>query len=77
MYKRQPLGFTRRVGAAAFVAAGTVSPSLDAFSLADVRLTGGAGLRLLTFPKSDIFTRLDVGFSEDGPGVYVYVGEAF
>lgn len=72
-----PLGFTERVGAAAFVAAGTVSPSLDAFSLSDVRLTGGVGLRLLTFPKSDIFTRLDVGFSEDGPGVYFYVGEAF
>ena len=25
--------------------------------------TGGAGLRVLTFPKSDIFPRLDVGFT--------------
>ena len=78
-----PLGFTDRIGGAAFVAAGTVAPSLDALSLGEVRVTGGFGLRVLTFPTSDIFTRLDVGFSEDvalgrdGPSIYIYVGEAF
>jgi len=72
-----PLGFTNRIGAAVFVATGTVFPSLDAVSLRDVRVTGGAGLRVLTFPKSDIFTRVDLGLSEDGTGLYVYVGEAF
>lgn len=71
-----PLGFTRRLGAAVFLAAGGVSPSLDT-TLSSLRLSGGAGLRVLTFPKSDIYTRLDVGYSEDGPGFYVYVGEAF
>ena len=72
-----PLGFTDRLGAAVFVATGTVFPSLDAVARSDVKVTGGAGLRVLTFPKSDIFTRVDVGVTEEGTGVYVYVGEAF
>lgn len=72
-----PLGFTSRIGAAVFLASGGVYPSWDALSLSSFRVTGGAGLRVLTFPKSDIFTRLDVGLSEDGPGIYIYVGEAF
>lgn len=72
-----PLGFTDRIGAAAWVAAGTVAPSPGEIDLSEVRLTAGAGLRVLTFPRSDIFSRLDFGFSEDGMGVYLYVGEAF
>ena len=71
------LGFTDRIGAAMFLAAGTVAPSVADLSLSGVRVTGGGGLRFLTFPQSDIFTRLEVGISEDGPGVYLYVGEAF
>jgi len=72
-----PLGFTDRVGAAAWLAAGTVAPSIAALEPEGVRLTGGAGLRVLTFPRTDIFSRLDLGVSEDGVGVYLYVGEAF
>lgn len=72
-----PFGFTNRIGAAAFVAAGTVAPSIADLELAEMRITGGAGLRVLTFPKTDIYSRVDLGFSEDGLGVYVYVGEAF
>ena len=59
------------------LAAGTVAPSVADLSLSGDRVTGGAGLRFLTFPQSDIFTRLEVGISEDGPGLYLYVGEAF
>ena len=72
-----PLGFTHRIGAATWVAAGTVAPTLGDLSLAELRVTGGAGLRVLTFPGSDIYSRLDFGVSEDGLGIYVYVGEAF
>ncbi|MEL6344084.1 MAG: BamA/TamA family outer membrane protein [Myxococcota bacterium] len=72
-----PMSWTNRIGAAAFLAAGTVAPTISDLSLSEVRVTGGAGIRVLTFPKSDIFTRGDIGWSEDGPGFYIYVGEAF
>ena len=72
-----PLGFTDRLGGAVFFSAGTVWNEWSALEVGDVRLAGGAGLRVLTFPTSDIFTRLDVGLTEDGTGVYIYVGEAF
>ncbi len=72
-----PLGFTKRLGVAGFVASGVVYPSWAALSRARPIVTGGGGLRILTFPSSDIYTRVEVGFSEDGPGYYVYVGEAF
>jgi hypothetical protein len=72
-----PLGFTERLGLAGFVATGTVFPGWTELSGARPLLTGGGGLRVLTFPSSDIYTRFDVGWSEDGPGYYLYVGEAF
>ena len=62
---------------AAFVGSGTVYRSWATLWQARPLFTGGGGLRVLTFPASDIYTRLDVGFSEDGPGFYLYVGEAF
>ena len=72
-----PLGFTERLGLAAFVASGTVYPSWAELRNARPLVTAGGGLRILTFPASDIYTRVEWGFSEDGPGFYVYVGEAF
>jgi len=72
-----PLGFTERIGLAAFLATGTVYGSWAELGQARPLVTGGGGLRILTFPASDIYTRVEVGFSEDGPGFYVYVGEAF
>ncbi len=72
-----PLRFTNRIGAAAFIASGTVFPSWSELDEARALVTGGGGIRLLTFPSSDIYSRVEVGFSEDGPGYYVYVGEAF
>jgi len=65
-----PLGFTNRIGGSVFLASGTVAPSLGEFAASDLRVTGGFGLRVLTFPSSDIFSRLAVGFSADGPGFY-------
>ncbi len=72
-----PLGITERIGLAAFVATGTVYRSWSELSSARPLVTGGGGLRVLTFPSSDIYTRVEFGFSEDGPGFYLYVGEAF
>ncbi|MEM6929376.1 MAG: BamA/TamA family outer membrane protein, partial [Myxococcota bacterium] len=72
-----PLGFTERIGAAAFVATGTVFSRWAELGEARPLVTGGGGLRILTFPSSDIYTRVEFGFSEDGPGFYLYIGEAF
>lgn len=72
-----PLGFTERIGLAGFLASGTVYPSWQAFGEARPLVTAGGGVRVLTFPASDIYTRFDVGVSEDGLGYYLYVGEAF
>lgn len=72
-----PLGFTKRIGAAAFIATGTVYDRWADLGRARPLVTGGGGIRLLTFPSSDVYTRFEVGFSEDGPGFYLFVGEAF
>ena len=76
-YRWLPFPFSKRVGGAAFVSAGAVSPSLDMLSTRQIRLAGGAGLRYLIFPKKDIFVRLDAGFTREGVSFYIFTGEAF
>jgi hypothetical protein len=34
-------------------------------------------LRYLIFPEKDIFTRIDVALTREGPGFYFFIGEAF
>ncbi|WP_143959415.1 BamA/TamA family outer membrane protein [Litoribacter populi] len=72
-----PLGFTDRIGAAVFAGAGTVFPEFDISSLKKVVFSAGGGLRFLLFPKKDIYTRLDVAFTQEGTGFYIFIGEAF
>lgn len=72
-----PLGFTNRIGAVAFGGAGTVFNKQEGLSLHELVFSGGAGLRFLLFPKRDIYTRLDVAFTKEGSGIYVFIGEAF
>lgn len=72
-----PFGFSKRFGAAAFISAAAVAPEIGAFATKHIRTSGGIGLRYLLFPKKDIYLRLDVGFSEDGPHFYLFTGEAF
>ncbi|MDJ1500295.1 BamA/TamA family outer membrane protein [Xanthocytophaga agilis] len=72
-----PLGFTKRVGAAVFAGSGTVFNSVRTLQFHDFVWSAGAGLRFLIFPKKDIFTRLDVAFTQEGPGFYIFIGEAF
>lgn len=76
-YRWLPFPFSKRFGAAVFGAVGSVAPTLDAFTWRNVLPTGGAGLRYFLFPKKDIFLRFDVGFTREGPGFYIFTGEAF
>jgi hypothetical protein len=72
-----PLGFTNRLGAAVFGGVGNVFSSFDTFTTRQMIWSGGAGLRFLVFPKKDIYTRFDVAFTNEKPGFYFFVGEAF
>ena len=69
-----PFKFSKRIGAAVFAGVGSVSPNLN---FDKFLWSAGGGLRVLLFPKRDIFTRLDVGFNPDGYGIYLFIGEAF
>jgi hypothetical protein len=72
-----PLPFTKRFGAALFAGAGTVFKDRHDVKLKNFVWSAGGGLRFLLFPKKDIFTRFDVGFTEEGTGFYIFIGEAF
>ncbi len=76
-YRMLPFPFAKRWGATAFLAAGQVYPSWDQLTLNKTLLAGGAGLRFLIFPQKDIYTRLDFAFTQEGPGFYFFIGEAF
>lgn len=69
-----PFKFSKRLGGAVFSGIGSVSPNLHFDKLL---WTVGGGLRVLLFPKRDVYTRLDVGFNPDGYGIYLFIGEAF
>lgn len=69
-----PFKFSKRIGGAVFAGVGSVSPNLD---FKKFLWSAGGGLRVLIFPKRDIFTRVDVGFTPDGAGFYIFIGEAF
>ena len=76
-YRILPFSFSKRWGASMFFAAGEVFSSLDKFKIKNLLPTAGAGLRFLLFPEKDIYTRLDFAFTEEGSGVYFFIGEAF
>ncbi len=76
-YRWLPFAFSRRWGGALFASAGMVDRNLVSSSPKYVRMAGGAGIRFLLFPRKDIFTRLDVAFTQEGTGFYFYIGEAF
>lgn len=72
-----PFRFSKRIGAAVFAGAGTVFDKMSNIALDNIKLTGGAGLRFLLFPKKDIWTRLDYAVTKEGGGIYLLIGEAF
>lgn len=71
------LGFSKRLGAAVFASTGTVFNRFNDLSLNNLVVAGGAGLRFLLFPKKDIYSRIDLGVTKEGTGLYIFIGEAF
>ncbi len=72
---RAPLkGF---VSLAAFGGAGATAPSVRAIPAAQLRIAGGAGIRLLLDRKEGLQMRLDYAFAQGGGGFYVEAGDAF
>ena len=76
-YRILPFSFAKRWGASMFFAAGEVFYSLDKFEIKNLLPTAGAGLRFLLFPEKDIYTRIDFALTQEGSGVYFFIGEAF
>ncbi len=76
-YRLLPLALSKRFGAAAFMGAGQVYGSGNAFDFSEFLPAGGAGVRFLLFPQKDIWGRIDVAFTREGPGFYFFIGEAF
>jgi hypothetical protein len=72
-----PFGFTKRWGAAVFGGAGSVFDRFRNLKASEFVWSGGAGIRFLLFPKKDIYSRLDLGFTKEGKGIYIFIGEAF
>ena len=73
-YRFLPFVKGSRWGGALFGALGTVSPNWE---IDRVLWAIGLGPRFLLFPQKDIFTRFDFALTEEGTGIYVYIGEAF
>lgn len=69
-----PFKFSKRIGGAVFAGIGSVAPDLHFDKLL---WTTGAGIRVLLFPKRDVYSRLDIGINPDGYGAYIFIGEAF
>ena len=63
-----------RVGGNAFIDAGTVGPSLGGLNFGKMALDYGLGLR---FYLPDFTVRVDVGFSNEGMGLYFNFGHIF
>ena len=76
-YRILPFEFSKRWGVSVFLAAGQVYGDEYGFNWDQFLPTGGAGIRYLIFPEKDIYTRIDVSFTEEGRGVYFFIGEAF
>jgi hypothetical protein len=72
-----PFTFTKRWGAAVFGSSGTVFDQFSTLRPGNIVWAGGAGIRFLVFPKKDIYSRLDLAFTKEGKGVYIFIGEAF
>lgn len=65
-----------RLGAVAFVAAGSVAPALDELELAWLKAAAGAGLRLAPLAEVPVNIRLDIAYG-DALNFYFGIGEAF
>lgn len=76
-YRMLPFPFAKRWGAAVFASSGVVFDQLSGLRNEHIVFAGGGGIRFLLFPKKDIWTRIDLAFTKEGTGLYIFVGEAF
>jgi len=76
-YRILPFKGSKKWGASAFLATGQVFSDESPFEFGKFLPTAGAGVRYLIFPEKDIYTRIDVAFTQEGPGFYFFIGEAF
>jgi outer membrane protein assembly factor BamA len=76
-YRMLPFSFAKRFGAAIFASTGSVFNDSDPFHPNKLLLAGGAGLRFQLFPKKDVWLRFDLAFTNEGNGVYIFIGEDF
>ena len=76
-YRILPFSFSKSWGASVFLSAGQVFGDDHGFQWRQFLPTGGAGVRYLLFPEKDIYTRIDVAFTQEGSGIYIFIGEAF
>jgi hypothetical protein len=65
------------VGGALFAGIGEVAERPADLALADLQVTGGAGLRVTLDPKERINLRIDLGISRFGVFPIVVITEAF
>lgn len=76
-YRMLPFWFAKRWGASVFAGTGTVFNSFQTLKADHIVFAGGAGVRFQLFPRKDVWIRLDVAFTNEGNGIYIFVGEAF
>jgi hypothetical protein len=66
-----------RFGVNVFGSIGTVAPRLSAFSIADLKSSFGAGLRVMIDEREKLNIRLDYALTKETSGFYLTVEEAF
>lgn len=66
-----------RFGAAAFIAAGDVAPTIKAFNLRSLKYSVGGGLRFMIDKRERINVRLDVGHGGGNTEFYITASESF
>jgi hypothetical protein len=76
-YRFLPFPFSKRWGATLFASAGTVAPTASTLISSPYKMAGGLGARYLAFKSKDIFLRLDIAFTSEGRGYYLFFGESF
>ncbi len=76
-YRMLPVSFAKRWGATVFASTGLVYNQLQHIERDHFLVAGGAGIRFLLFPKKDVWIRADFALTNEGHGIYIFVGEAF
>ena len=72
-----PFGFSRRFGGNIFAGLGTVAPRLAEVQARNMRWVAGGGIQFLLLSSKDVYLRGDLGFTNEGTGLYFSLGQAF